>query len=97
MTKLSGKMTCGRIASMASDATFGSLFKKFRLRAEFSNLSEFGKALAEIGIDESTYFDEKSADKPLPWHHIHINDIRLDSLIKAWNVFKDKRGLFVLD
>ncbi len=36
---------------------FGRLFKKFRLRSEFETLSQFGNALAEIGLihEDSTY------------------------------------------
>lgn len=58
--------------------------------------SDWREALSAMGIDERTYFDERSTDNPLPWHHIHMSDIRLDSLIKVWSVFKDKRSLFVL-
>lgn len=58
--------------------------------------NDWREALASVGIDERVYFDERSTNKPLPWHHIHMNNIHLDSLIKAWSVFKDKRALFVL-
>ncbi len=40
-----------------SDKPFSSLFKKFRLRAEFATLSEFGEALAHEGyIYEDSIF-----------------------------------------
>lgn len=59
--------------------------------------SDWREALSAMGIDERTYFDERSTDNPLPWHHIHINKIDASSLIKAWDVFKDKRAMFVVD
>lgn len=59
--------------------------------------TDWREALSSLGIDEQIYFDERSTDRPLPWHHIHISNIRLESLVKAWNVFKNKRSLFILD
>ena len=58
--------------------------------------ADWREALSAVGIDERVYFDERSTDNPLPWHHIHMSDIRLDSLKKVWDVFKVKRALFVL-
>ncbi len=41
-----------------SKKTFGSLFKKYRLKAEFSSLTEFGKVLGENGFfyDDSIFY-----------------------------------------
>lgn len=62
MTKLSAKLTNGKnstiVGSMAQEIhTFGELFKKYRLRSEFSTLSSFGNALANKGYvyEDSIY------------------------------------------
>lgn len=53
MTTLSDRMTgdiiC-RIMLIKHTISFGNLFKRFRLKAEFATLSEFGKALADEGF-----------------------------------------------
>ena len=47
--------------------TFGELFKKYRLRAEFSTLSEFGSALAAKGlVYEDSIFSHWQCGKRLP-------------------------------
>lgn len=45
------------ISRMQNKKEFGSLFKKFRLRAEFKTLSEFGDSLQELGFfqEDSTF------------------------------------------
>lgn len=60
-------------------------------------IADWREALAAMGIEERVYFDGRVTDKPLPWCHVHIHDIPLASLIKAWEVFKNRRALFILD
>lgn len=49
--------------------TFNLLFKKFRLRAEFATLSEFGKALASEGyIFEDSIFSRWQRGNRVPYN-----------------------------
>ncbi len=58
---------------------------------------DWREALADLGIDERIYFEEKSIDRPLPWEHIHSTHLKLASLLKTWEVFKNRRGIVLLD
>jgi len=46
---MTGDIIC-RIMLIKHTISFGNLFKRFRLKAEFATLSEFGKALADEGF-----------------------------------------------
>ncbi len=46
-------------------------------------------ALQELGLSEEQYFSAKEGDLPLPWHHIRMHN-SVDSLHKAWEVFKGR-------
>lgn len=62
------------------------------------NFDDWRQALHTLNIDEQDYFRERRTDKPMPWHHIHINErIGLPTLIKYWKIFKGKRMLLAFD
>lgn len=60
-------------------------------------IEDWRMAMTALGIDESAYFDQKSTDRPLPWNHIHVNNKSSSTLIKAWEVFKNRRALFIVN
>lgn len=55
-------------------------------------LEDWRKVLADMKIEEKVYFDMKSISKPLPWHHIHLNNsISIGSIQKVWEIFQRNR------
>lgn len=50
---------------------------------------DWREALQELGLSEEQYFSAKEGDLPLPWHHIRMHN-SVDSLRKAWGVFKGR-------
>lgn len=94
MTKLSEKLTTmkkGAIVSfMAREhATFGELFKKHRLKSEFSTLSQFGDALAQEGfIYEDSIYSHWQKNVRVP------KDRKL--LLVLIKIFIEKGGMLTL-
>ncbi len=61
-------------------------------------IEDWRAALATLGLDEQSYFSQKSTDRPLPWNHIHLNpNVGIEQLRKVWEVFQAKRSLLVID
>jgi putative hydrolase of HD superfamily len=66
MTRLSKKLTAYAILSPVM-SSFGILFRKFRLRAEFFTLSEFGESLSAEGfVYDDSVFSQWQKDKRIP-------------------------------
>lgn len=59
-------------------------------------VEDWRQAMTTLGIDESIYFSEKDPQKPLPWEHIHMNRIDPNSLRRAWELFKQRRAVFII-
>lgn len=57
-------------------------------------VQDWREALATLGLREETYFEEKSINQPLPWHHIHTTGISHTTLAKAWEIFNQRRNSF---
>jgi radical SAM superfamily enzyme YgiQ (UPF0313 family) len=58
------------------------------------SIDDWRFALMTLGLEEQTYFEQKSIKKQLPWYHIHLNKtIKNETLAKAWEIFQVKRGL----
>lgn len=61
------------------------------------SVDDWRNALSALGLDENIYFNERSVDKPLPWHHIHLNtSIDLKNLILHWELFQNRRNSLVV-
>lgn len=69
-----------------SKKTFGSLFKKYRLKAEFSSLTEFGKVLGENGFlyDDSIFYH---------WQRNSRIPKDRSLLLKIINIFSQRGGI----
>lgn len=80
--------------------TFNLLFKRFRLRAEFATLSEFGKALASEGyIFEDSIFSRWQRGDRIPYNRsllITIVKIFMErgsiASLKETNMFLESTG-----
>jgi radical SAM superfamily enzyme YgiQ (UPF0313 family) len=74
------------------------VYRKIREREEregvysSDTIEDWREALSALGLKEATYFEQKSSDKPLPWDHIHTTGIPNATLVKAWEVFNQRRS-----
>jgi len=69
---------------------FSTLFKKYRLKAELSTLSELGSALAEKGfIYEDSIFSHWQRGTRIPQNRI--------ILLKLLEIFIDRKSILTLD
>lgn len=64
---------------------------------QVDTFEDWRDAMSSLGLNEDAYFSEKSTEKMLPWNYIHLNSsISQNQLIKAWEVFQNKRAEFVI-
>ncbi len=64
---------------------------------QVDTFEDWRETMSTLGLSEDAYFSEKSTDKMLPWNYIHLNSsIGLQQVIKAWQVFQNKRAEFVI-
>src|SRR5581483_3439844 len=87
MTNLSENLTVCvvELLHMTSKSKFSELFKKYRLKAEFSTLSELGMALAEKGlIYEDSIFSHWQKGDRLPSRV---------TLIKLLEIFSERQSI----
>ncbi len=74
---------------MRNSSTFGKLFKKFRLKSEFSSLSEFSKVLAEEGL----IYEDSALSRWQSGNRIPSSRSLLIALIK---IFVNRKGIISL-
>lgn len=86
-------------ASQLLNSVYSKLKQKEVTSGRFSpdTVQDWRDSMDELKIEENTFFDEKSANKPLPWEHIHSTKMSPDTFKKAWQVFKDRRAVFILE
>jgi len=93
MTNLSGKLTEAVVElqrMLEATIKFKTLFKKYRLKAEFSTLSQLGLALAEKGfIYEDSIFSHWQSGTRIPQNRI--------VLLKLLEIFVDKKAITTLN
>lgn len=93
MTDLSEKLTEAMVElqrMLEATSKFKTLFKKYRLKAEFSTLSELGLALAEKGfIYEDSIFSHWQSGARIPQNRIVV--------LKLLEIFIERKAITTLN